>query len=76
MSASAAGTTGYLLMALLATPLLFGAGLLVFPERTLLLRDEIGASPVTRSGAEFRRWRARGLVFVLVGAAVLYVVYA
>lgn len=76
MSSGAAVTTGHLLVALLAAPLLFGAGLLVFPERTLLLRDEIGASPVTRSGAEFRRWRLRGLVFLVVGGMTLYVRFA
>lgn len=70
-----AHTSGAVLPALFGALLLFGVGLVLDPERTLLLRGEIGVSSVARSNVNVRRWRLRGCAFAVTGAALCYVTY-
>lgn len=70
-----AGSAGALQL-LFAFPVVFGAGLLVDPERTLLLHQWLGLSSIGGSDVDVRLWRLRGAAFVAVGALVLWSRYS
>ena len=71
---SAAG--GSALQVLFASPVVIGVGLLVDPERMLLLHQLLGLSSIEGAEVDNRLWRLRGAAFVAVGALVLWSRYS
>lgn len=73
LAASTASSS--VLQALFAFPVVFGTGLLVDPERMLLLHQLLGFSNIGGADVDERLWRLRGAAFVAVGALVLWTRY-